>query len=259
MTNIKKTILDIVTENRITMIPRWKFVTYSLLGIVGFVFTFLLTVFVISLVLFVLSRYGFLYMPLFGMMATLHTLSAVPLLLCVCAIGLICVMEIISRQYPFSFKRPIIVTLLSVTVCTMIAGFMVSRLGVHDAMRAYAQGHHIAMMERMYERPRPFRKKDGLDVIRGEVREITDQAFVLKGFDGKIVTATIASSSRFIPVLIGDDVVIAGKFVDELFEIVMMKKLSSGNKRRATIQEKELEGVRSQFPHKILPTMQNGK
>ena len=58
MTNLKTKILDTVEKNNIRMIPKWKFVLFSVLGVIGIVFVFLLAVFSFSLVLFVLSKYG---------------------------------------------------------------------------------------------------------------------------------------------------------------------------------------------------------
>lgn len=112
---IKHTILDTLNTKNLKMIPRWRFVSYSILGVLGMIFIFLAAVFVFSLMLFVLSRYGFMYMPFFGFMATVKALSAIPLLLLFATIVLLVLIEIISRQYTIAFKRPLVVTLLSIT------------------------------------------------------------------------------------------------------------------------------------------------
>lgn len=78
MNNLKTKILETVQKNNIKMIPKWKFVLYSALGVAGVWFTFLVLVFVVSLIFFVLSRYGFLDMPFFGFMQTVHALGAIP-------------------------------------------------------------------------------------------------------------------------------------------------------------------------------------
>jgi hypothetical protein len=226
MNDLKTKILHTVKHNNIAMIPRWKFVLYSVLGIVGIIFIFFLAVFVLSLIFFVLSRYGFMYLPFFGFLATLHALRAIPLLLLVCTIVLLVIIELISRSYSFSFRRPLAVTLLILTSCAVVASFFVSELGIHDYVRGYARNHHIVMMERMYERPLPLGRVQGdIGILRGEVVTSTPTTTVLRLFDGATVVA-YASTTRgdyFIVPSVGDDVMIFGNTIDGHFEIMNIR------------------------------------
>lgn len=251
MTELKTKILDSVKKNNITMTPRWKFVLYSSLGIAGILFVFLLAVFVFSLILFILSRYGFMYMPLFGFMATLHALKAVPLLLFMCTVVLLILVEVSARYYSFSFKRPLAVTLLIITSCALVAGFIISETSIHEHIRDYVREHRLEMMERVYERPAPLRKMNGLDVLRGEVVATTSTAATVRLFDGAtIVVYATTSKTIFSMPSVGDDIVLLGNFIGDRFEVVGMRPAprtpfrSYGKERPDPMREHDRPSVR---------------
>ena len=222
MTNIKTKILESVHKNNVTMIPRWKFVLYSSVGIFGIGFTFLVTVFVLSLILFLLSRYGFMYLPFFGFMATMHALQAIPLVLLICTIVLLVLIEVMSRYYSFSFRRPLAVTLLLLTSGVTIVSFIISETPVHEYIRGYAKDHHMDMFARMYDRPLPFDETGAHDVLRGEVIASGSTSTTLRLFDGVTVIA-YASTTLVRPLAmpdVGDDVVVFGRITGDDFEMV---------------------------------------
>lgn len=226
MTKLKTKIIEAVQNNSITMIPKWKFVLYSVFGILGIIFSFLIAIFIFSLVLFLLSTYGFLYMPFFEFVSTLHTLSAIPLLLLLCTIGLLIVIEIVSRYHSFSFRQPLSVTLLLITSIVTIISFFISESGIHDYVHEYAKKHRISMMEKMYARPKPFRPIDKrMDVLRGEVIQVASSSVSIKLFDGTIVVAyaTTSNEGNIFSSLEGKEVMVLGVFNGEKFEIVKMK------------------------------------
>lgn len=225
MTNIKTKILESVTKNKVTMIPKWKFVAYSSLGIFGIIFTVLLTIFVLSFILFLLSRYGFMYLPFFGFMATMHALEAIPLVLLMCTVALLVLIEVLSRYYSFSFRRPLVVTLLLVTTGVAVISFIISETSMHEYVREYAKDHKIERVSRMYDRPLPLRGNGMTDVMRGEVIALGATSTTLKLFNGmtvEVYASTTAPKAFFAP-KIGDDVVVFGAIVGSVFEMVDMR------------------------------------
>lgn len=228
MNNIKTKILDAAQKNTLTMVPKWKFVLYSLLWFIGLVFTFLLVVFVVSLILFVLSRYGFIYMPFFGAAHIFQTIGAVPPLLFLVAVLLIVLIEIISRHYAFSFKRPLLVTVFFVTLLAVVAGFVISETAMHEHVRKYAKNNRITMMEQMYDRPVPIMRRGGMDVIRGEVLVSSPTSTVLKLFNEQEIVAYVsATDTMYIPPEVGSDVVIIGTLMDDYFRIARVRDAKS--------------------------------
>lgn len=232
MNNLKSKILETVQKNNIKMIPKWKFVLYSALSIAGVWFVFLVLVFVVSLIFFVLSRYGFLDMPFFGFIQTIHALGAIPFALFVTAIFLLVLMEVLSRMYTFTFRRPLAVTLLGVTLIVTFCSYLISQTSVHEYVRDYMKSRHLEMFSRAYDRPRPPNKIQGMDVLRGEVLVTSATSATLLLFNGEkvVVYATTSRGTTTMPRAprVGDDVVMLGTFVGEYFEISRIRPAHKG-------------------------------
>lgn len=225
MNTIKATILDRVKKNSITMIPRWKFVLYSGLGIFGFIFIFLIMVFTFSLIIFLLSQYGILYMRFPDLMGSLRALSMLPIILFVCAAILLFIIEILSRNYTLSFRRPLIVTLLGFTSFTLLVGFFVSESGTHEYMRMYARDHHMGNVMKLYDRPTKFNPKHRPDVVRGEVLALASTSLTVKLFNDQVVTVVLPNKNNAssTPLRVGDDVIVFGKMNAGMFEMTSMR------------------------------------
>ena len=224
MTNLKTKILDTVEKNNIRMIPKWKFVLYSVLGMIGIVFVFLLAVFSFSLVLFVVSKSGVMHMPLYGLMTALYALNAIPLLLLLVTIVLLIIIELISQQYSFSFRRPLMVTLLVVTSLAVLVSFAVSQTSMHEYVRDYAKSHRMSMMSRAYERPLPFKNIDGMTVVRGVVEEVSASTTVLRLFDGTLLKTFASTTGTGMMPEVGEDVVMLGSFSGDRFEVQAIRE-----------------------------------
>lgn len=230
MTNLKIKILERVQKNNLTMIPKWKFVLYSSLGLIGLLFSFLLMVFILSLIFFVLSRYGIMYLPLFSFIASIHALSAIPFVLLICTVVLLVVIEVISKYYSFSFRRPLAVTLLFSTSCAAIISFAISETPIHEYIRDYVDDHDISTISRVYDRPTPFSGDGMQDVLRGEVLEVYATGTKLRLFNGTVVSVYASTTlEKSLPTpQVGDDILVFGKVSNGVFEIVDIKPAPRG-------------------------------
>ena len=224
MTNIKSNILSFVEKNKIHMIPRWKVVLYSLLGMLSLVFTFALLVFIGSLMVFVLSKYGFMYLPLFGLGATLASLQSIPLVLFLLAVMLVIIVEVLARQYDFTMRKPIFTTLLLITLSAIIISFFIALTPIHRDLRQYAKDHNLDFVSRQYDRPVPFGPMKGLTIIRGVVIATSTDTVTIQLFDEttKVVYASTTDEKVVLPET-GDDVIVFGQLVDERFEAVRIR------------------------------------
>ena len=224
MNTLKDTILNIVEHKKIQMIPRWKFILYSSFGIIGFLFSFLSLLFVVSLILFLLLKYGFMYLPFFGVGAILHILTGVPAVLGILGIILAVLTEILGRQYAFSFRKPLLTTLLWIILSALVIGFLVSISPFHNAMRSFAKSHHIDGFRDIYERPTFNEGLDGRVVIRGEVLATTTTSVTLSLFNNveRTVYAT-TTGDTFPNLVIGDDIVVFGILTNNKIEVMKIR------------------------------------
>ncbi len=224
MTDLKDTILRTLSSGEIQMIPKWRLALYSFGAALSVLFLFLLVVFSFSFIFFTLSRYGFMYLPMFGFMTTLHMLKAIPLLLLLCTIALLLVIELISRKNAFSFRKPLMITLLSITSLAVILSFLISITPMHEYMRDYAREHNIPLVSKAYRRPIPLDGGREMTVLRGTVVAASSSFITVRLFDGVEVTARASTTLGDITLSVeNSDVLLFGAFVNGSFEITEIK------------------------------------
>jgi hypothetical protein len=166
-------------------------------------------------------------MPFFGFMETLRMLVAVPFSLFLCTIILLVLIEILSRTYSFTFRRPLSVTLLGITLVVTGISYMISQTSMHEYVREYMRNHHLEIMTRAYDRPRPPKLPDAIEVVRGEVVATSSSGMIVRLFDGSVITA-IGTTSNGVQTLrqlpdVGDDIVMMGVFTGKQFEVLRSK------------------------------------
>lgn len=224
MTELKTKIIESLTRDNIKMIPKWRLILYSFGFVTALLFLFLIVIFTLSLIFFVLSRYGFMYLPVFGFMTIIHTLKAVPLLLLLCTVVLLIVIEVVSRKYAFSFKRPLALTLLFTTSLAVVFSFLVGVTPMHEYIRDYAREHDITVMSDVYRRPLPLRTGGDVTILRGSVLTSSTTFITLELFDGVEVKAYASTSLKGITLpRVDDDVLLFGSFVGSNFVMIGIK------------------------------------
>lgn len=226
------------------MIPKWRLALYSFVAVIVIVFLFLLAIFSLSFIFFVLSRYGFMYLPMFGFMTTLHMLQAIPLLLLLCTVALLLMIEIISRKSSLSFRRPLAITLLFITSCAVVLSFIVSMTPMHEYLHDYAKEHNIPIMFKAYKRPLPIRDAKEITILRGNVVTLSTSSLRVRLFDGTEVDAyTQSTGTVLVPSQVGSDVLLFGTFVDGAFVIMDTKHSPimpfEGKRKRMHMEEEQ--------------------
>ncbi len=244
MTDLKDTIISTLSSGEIKMIPKWRIVLYSFTVLIAILFLFLLVVFSFSFIFFILSRYGFMYLPMFGFMTALHMLSAIPILLFFCTMALLFAIEMISRKYAFSFRKPLIVTLLSITSLALVLSFIISITPMHEYMRDYAKENNIPLMSKAYRRPIPLDGAKDMTVLRGKVVTASSSFVIVRLFDGVEVVARASSTlgDASLPTE-NSDVLLFGAFVNDSFEISAIKNAPNNpfEKRRREMDQRDMK------------------
>lgn len=211
MTSTKNTILRMLDTEKLNMIPRWQFVLYTVLGVVGLLFSLFLLVFIVSLVIFILSTHGFIFLPLFGFGALIHGLVAIPKTLLLLSVLLIIIIEILSRKYAISFKKPLLVTIGGVTAFTLCSGYLISLTTLHPMVRNFGKDTRVELLRHAYDRPMVFENERGDTVLRGLVMATSSTSITLEMYDNKQAVVQIGEETVYgiLPVL-GDEIVVFG-------------------------------------------------
>lgn len=236
MKNIKNKILDIVENKNLEMIPRWKFFLLTSLAVFGLIFSFLLLLFVISLILFILLKYGFMYLPLFGFGAISHMVTGIPVILAASGLLLVVIVELLSKHFAFSFKKPVMTTLLLIIVSAFVIGFAITLTPFHRVMHGYVRNNHMDGFTRMYERTSSEGGRQGMAVLRGEVVSTTTDTLTLSLFgDALSMVYATSAGEQFTSLGIGDDIVVFGIMSNGRFEVLQIREapLLPFEKRRA--------------------------
>jgi len=223
MTNLKSNILRFVEKNKISMIPRWQFMLYSLLSAVLLIFACAVLVFLGSMIVFILSVHGFMYLPLFGLGEAIHGLRSIPGMLFLLTIVLVLIIELLVRNYEFAFRKPMLITLVTVTASSIFLSFLLPLSSLHVEVRDFAKKHDLRFIS--YSRPLPFPEEE-TTILRGIVVATSSQSVTVRLFDESTQIIHISTTTKpFILPGVGDDVVIFGRFTKDAFEAIDIRKV----------------------------------
>lgn len=146
--DIKNTVMNKIHDGEIKMRPRIYFIIGSILIFIGLVFSFLSSVFVISLMRFFLRSHG----PMAGYRLD-QLLTSFPWWGVVLAVLGLTIGISLLRRYDFSYKINFKITLITLIAVIIISGWIIDMSGLNDiwfnkgpipkGVRRYFQGNII--------------------------------------------------------------------------------------------------------------------
>lgn len=120
--------MDKIQTGSVKMLPKWYFVAGSLLTLIGLVSTFIISVFLITIIRFSLKTHGPMGEYRWNEIVSSFPWWAVALAI----IGIICGFFLL-RKYEFSYKRNYWLIILGFTVAVVITGITIDYLD-YDAI-----------------------------------------------------------------------------------------------------------------------------
>ena len=92
-------------------------------------------------------------------------------------------------HYSFSYRRPLLYTLIGVIALALLGAFAIERVAMHNVVGTLAEKHQVPLMAAMYEQTRNERP-DGVTV--GRVIIMQPQGFVLTNeYDEEITIVVV--------------------------------------------------------------------
>jgi len=179
MNNINKEVLEKIKKEEIKMRPKSYFVLRGLLLILGAVFIFLLSFFFVSLIIFILRSNGSLLLPRFGFRGIGMLLTSFPYLLAIIALLFIIILEIFAKHYKFIYQKPLLYSIVGITIIVLLGGFLFIKIPIHDKVLENKTINSL------------YGKGDLEKSQIGQVIEITETGFILESKIGKIFTVRI--------------------------------------------------------------------
>lgn len=213
MNDLQKKLLTKIKNGEIEMTPRWRMVLRSVLWSSVLVVAVLVAVYILSFILFTLHQTGVWFAPQFGWNGMVLLIVSSPWILITALLFFLVILYVLVSQYSFSYRKPLVYSLVGVVLVVVAVSSFIQQLAVHDRIQKFADRHDVPGIGRLY---RGVADHVPPEVTIGEVtkREV-DHFMIINGADEsvmvKITEATKLPRGR--EVAVGDRVMVFGSEV----------------------------------------------
>lgn len=182
---IKDKILEKIKKGEVKMKPKIYFVLRAILFAGIFILFLIFAFFFLSFIHFYLISSGIWYLPKFGFEGFFVLLKSLPWFLIILALGLILILEILSRKFSFSFKKPVLFSLFGIILIVFLGSFLFIKSNVHPRLLLEAkEGKIFSPISPMY-------LKYGLpkfkEFQRGIIERVSTSSIFIKRGDGEMI------------------------------------------------------------------------
>ena len=219
-------ILGKIRSGQIKMRSKSHFILKTVFIFLSVIVVALFTLFLISFIIFALRASGIWFMPSFGFRGMGIFFSSLPWLLILTAILLIVILEILVKRFSFTYRRPILYSIVVIVILVLLGSFILDQTRFHSGLFGRAQDRRLPMIGQTY---RDYGMAEFQNVYPGTVTEITDSGFLIKMRDGQVLTVVVTSKIRFpskISVKKNDTVVVLGECDNDTIQAFGIRKIT---------------------------------
>ncbi len=223
--DMRSSVLESIKSGQLKMIPKWHFALRTTLVISGGVILALAIIYLGSFIVFAMHQTGAWYTPRFGSRGIYEAFRSLPWVLVILALVFIVVLEVLAKHFAFTYRLPLLYSLLCIMAVVLATSILVSRTAFHRTMSRFVIQHRMPFAEPFY---RGFGERHPPDVHRGIVINTTTQGFMLNEI-GEPITILITRQTRlpfgtdFEP---GDQVLVFGDNDDHTIQALGIRKIS---------------------------------
>ena len=160
------------------MKPKAYFILKATLIVLAAAIISLFALFLISFVSFALRANGILVLPIFGFRGFGAFLTSVPWLLIILSAFLIFILEILFRHFSFTYRRPILYSVMGVIILVLLGSFIIDRTSFHPNLFDRAQHGRLPIFGPVYRGFGGLQRPANAHF--GTVTEILEQSFIIK-------------------------------------------------------------------------------
>lgn len=193
MNNLKNNILNKIKSGEVDMKPHWHFVLKSLLLILGTIVAVLVTVYILSFIHFFLRQSGVGFVPFYGFRGLSIFVIHLPWLLIASAGALIVVIQLLIRKYSFSFRQPLLYSLIGTILFVLFGAYIIEETQIHPRLQGFAEDRGVPVFGPLY---RGIDKGRPESITFGTITEIHEGGFVLESDKGETITVVLTSQTR---------------------------------------------------------------
>lgn len=193
---IQESILENIKKQGLEMHSKKYFFLRAILFVVGIVIVVTALLYLASFIAFGLMESGVWFVPLFGMQGWFVFFRSLPWILILLTLVFALILEIMVRHYAFSYRRPLLYSMLGIVGIVILGGFLLSWVQFHQQIRQYGKVYKVPMVGGFYKR---YGMPDRREVHKGVVRGVGESQFLIEGPDGETSTVFFTPRTKLFP------------------------------------------------------------
>ncbi|MCA9365656.1 hypothetical protein KC723_02075 [Candidatus Kaiserbacteria bacterium] len=210
MNNIQEKILNKIQSGEVYMKPKWHFVLRTGLLLCGVVIVLLLAVYFLSFAIFFMHQNGIWLASDFGFRGVSFFVMSSPWLIISTSLAFIILLYVLVHKYSFSYKRPLVYSMLLIVVVAVIGSLLMNKTFMHQRLGNIIEGHQVPMLSPMYRGAMQERPEG---VLVGTVVELLKEGFVIKSEKDEFIVVTVTEKTKLPPdikIQSGDTLIVFG-------------------------------------------------
>ncbi len=193
MNNLQEDILHKIKAGEIDMKPKWRFVLEAGLWLSGLLVALLVTIYLISFVMYFLKESGLIFAPGYGFRGISLFVISSPWVLIIMSLVFIVILYFLIKRYTFSFRQPLLFTMIGIVVCVIIGSIFIQQTTIHERVHRFTQRHELPGFLPLY-REALGRQPEGL--VAGTIIELKEGGFVLETEEKSLLNVVITDKTR---------------------------------------------------------------
>ncbi len=223
--NLKSKILGAIHEGDVVMRPKWHFVLKSILMILGVVLFLLVSIYVVSFIIFALHESGIWFTPVFGGRGWFSFFRSLPWLLIVLSLLFIVILEVMVRRFSFGYRQPLLYSALGIICITTFGSVIIAQTSFHRFLFRAAENNQLPFVGDFY---RGFGSPDISDVHIGMLDHFSEEGFTLIGRRHESKEVILNATTSFplgTDFAAGDIIMVIGEDEDGVIHALGVRKL----------------------------------
>ncbi len=211
MTELKNDILEQIETGTVAMRPRWHFVLQTALYTTGVILTVLVSVYLVSFIFFILAKTGLGFAPLFGLGGIMFFIVTSPWLLIITTGIFLMLVALAVKHYAFSYRHPLIYSLLGVVGFVLITSGLIHQTALHDRIEALGERNNLPGLAPLYRDATDTRPRE---ITPGTVVAIDEASLTIKTPEAELYTVVVSPKTRGVDITTltpGTNVIIFGE------------------------------------------------
>jgi len=206
---LKEEIIENIRHGSVRMSPKWHFILKNVLLIIATLFVLFGLLTLVSFIFFAIRQSGIGFAPAYGSQGILVFLKYLPWILILVSLLFIIVLEFFLKQYHFTYRKPLLYSLLIIFLISVVGGIAAAPL--HQAVFSRAQREEIPFAGSFY-RDYGARRLD--EINRGQVTALLTSGLSMTNEFGENLNVILPSqiltrlANDFEP---GDKIIVFGK------------------------------------------------